>query len=1818
MNLKRKIFSFFAIFLMLFGLVPANIFAAYAEEPAGDIPKTLKTLKTNNDGTYDITLEVEGVSSQKTEATKANVIVVFDTSGSMSEAESTYAYSASTNGRYGKVNGDYLNLYRKNRWGLCTRIVDNSTTGTVYSDGYCNNLYSGTRYSRTTVSGTRLSVAKSAVNVLANELLSQNDPNTAGFEDVVEMAFVDFATNVNSVKGPTTDLNTFKGWVNNANVSTGNGAGTNWEAALAAAKEISFGTGDNDKTYVIFVSDGNPTFRDSKYNDWANDCRTDLGFVCPPNPWGQGGSDNNGWNLGAAQSVSGTIVSNANMELYAVGTFGEASNMKKLGGTYYDATNQDALETAFADIVNKINMGLSVTDIKIEDGITTSASSEVKGSVGHFRYNVPESWGEDYEKATYDGGSVHWNPGRNKTLSNGEKASVTFTVWPSQEAMDCIAAIRNGEGCSKNLAEFGLEQNTDGSYKLLTNTSATFTYRTRTDTDGVITDSAESARQTIPEERDDTTLPETKLAVTKLWADGMQITQRTDEYGDGITLKLSVDGNEVRTYKFTGTAEGSEWANGYTYTIAPGVMKKLTGPETDGIRASAQKIVRVDGEEYAVLEMGHDYDFVETPDSAHYELTKKHFHPMIVGEGGKIHDVVFYDDGTAKIDTVELTKLSAQNTLNGGVVVSKQVINNGHIDKTIDDDYTIKIALSVDSGLYRILHADGTKSDDIPFSGGVIVTTIKQSDQILVKDLKDGTTFTVSEVLPKGYTKNEISYQLIDYNNGGAITTGSDAQVVHGNMSSTAKVTNYLESGDIVVSKEVTVSSGNLAKAQDKEFQFTMKIYEKQGDTKPVRVESFKLKHGELKTFKNIPVGFYYEIVEDVAAGFNGGDLTIRTGTITKGENKASFKNNYAVTELSGDDAKIVADKNFVSGYENFWLDSDEFTFVMTGNGEKKESIPLTKFNSTAEFEVSIKDEGTYVYTITEKVADENGVSLLRPGVSRLANDQDVVVTIVVEDNGDGTLKLVSKTYSQEKKTIYNLYEASGTLGEGETEGALKFNKVLEGRDWEDFDEFTFTIESEDGKLPKETTKTVRKGQTEFDFGKIKFTTEDAGKTYNYVIKEQFDGNKMKNVKPADEVAGGISFTVEVIDNNDGTLSLKVSSYSHTFTNIYTSDSVTTDESELTKDLFTVKKTVEDKHNRFTGEEFVFKIEGEGFETKTVRINTATEGTKKMDGAFTFEKAGTYRFTAKEVNGTNKELYYDKNVHEIEIEVADNPSAGKLEIKSAKVDGKTVSGSDIELAFVNKYEPEMYNQIGELTVKKIWNDQNSRLDYRGDVTVMLTAKAGERTLWQKPAVITSGNNWTTTFTGLYRYENDVEIEYLVTETGIVGAEEASFIVYGDDILGSQRSVEGKWTNSINGFDITNTWVEATNIYNGESEFWIKKIDENGKTMSGVKFEVAGKKYTTNNDGMIKVAVSATQDVREDNLDYKIKEIETLEGYDLVVGSANVKVTSESSLVDVDEVALKNTYKKEYHFEKSGSDKFVWNADKKTLIVTNNRSLAKSITIQKEIVGVTGEALRNNELKFTLVGPDDFVPLEISFGDFEKKEDGKYEYVLTGRIPTGTYKVVESNAEFDELLTLTISGDNDVAQKVEKDTEARFEIRNQYDKIRDQVFAVRKVWRDSNDKDKLRPEELKVVLLRDGVEYGEAVLNNDNDWTYEWDKLPRAGKDAKPYEYTAVEEDVYGYESDGGVLTNDGEFIFTNTHQVVIYEVVDPCADGGGCGGFGPLVVPNTGTISKVANGNDVARKNETLGYMIGLITLTTLGVAIFTFGRKNNTKKSNK
>ena len=99
MSLKSRFRNIAAAFLMIVSTVAPMgnglLLNAYAEGEPDDAPKRSKTLTDNGDGTYTLTLSVTGRSSQSDNSTKANVVVIYDTSGSMKYPEPSTQY-----GRY--------------------------------------------------------------------------------------------------------------------------------------------------------------------------------------------------------------------------------------------------------------------------------------------------------------------------------------------------------------------------------------------------------------------------------------------------------------------------------------------------------------------------------------------------------------------------------------------------------------------------------------------------------------------------------------------------------------------------------------------------------------------------------------------------------------------------------------------------------------------------------------------------------------------------------------------------------------------------------------------------------------------------------------------------------------------------------------------------------------------------------------------------------------------------------------------------------------------------------------------------------------------------------------------------------------------------------------------------------------------------------------------------------------------------------------------------------------------------------------------------------------------------------------------------------------------------------------------------------------------------------------------------------------------------------------------------------------------------------------------------------------------------------------
>lgn len=760
------------------------------------VPTTTKTLTDNLDGTYTLTLSVSGTTKVTSTSTKANVVVCFDSSNSMEDQVVVNTYEENENGTYGHYENTYSKLYLRTMTGLTT----SGYSGTVYyKDGDDYIIYTGTRYRSTlgryytnttgpygrvnnqyvqlyqanygeistydpskthyikdsqgnydeyngpryivtsSETTTRLVAAQRAVKNLANHLLAQNKPEVP---DLVEMAFINYGSIVRSTSQKTTSAETFSGYVDAVRITNDSYGGTNWEAGLVAANNYRWN--DDDPVYVVFVTDGNPTFRLSRNGVYSDGSRTIGGTTV----YGSGNSDTYGANLSAAQTQARAIMNNGK-GLYTIGVFGDADKARSLGGTYFEANDPEAMEASFDNIVNSITNRIGYANVQIDDGITSlSADMMLDGAAEGFYYNVTDSKGRnitstipDLPEATFQNGVVSWNLGEAPIIS-GATYSVSFVVWPSQEAYQMVSDLNNGLIQYDDLTEEQKGQfvpNGMGGYSLKTNTFCTVSYQTVTQTideltGEVVSEYSEPKTAEVEYDIDPLPLDKTDIAFKKNWIDSLDESQLNDllleSYLEGtelyhVTLHVYEDyvsptdkGKECQTSTnqngftfspdvvFAENDDGSVYVESVTWpvqslSITPGIMISQDRAEEYGIESAVDefgnpryKEAVYGTDKYYIIEPGHDYVIKEDNTDYHFEFHVPVYHPMFVN--GHMKNVIFVPGtNNTVIETItpdgDLTAFDANNELKGGINVKKNTKDkNGEVFEDKNNVFTIR------------------------------------------------------------------------------------------------------------------------------------------------------------------------------------------------------------------------------------------------------------------------------------------------------------------------------------------------------------------------------------------------------------------------------------------------------------------------------------------------------------------------------------------------------------------------------------------------------------------------------------------------------------------------------------------------------------------------------------------------------------------------------------------------------------------------------------------------------------------------------------------------------------------------------------------------------------------------------------------------------------------------------------------------------------------------------------------------------------------------------------------------------------------------
>ena len=233
--------------------------------------------------------------------------------------------------------------------------------------------------------------AQRAANALAGELLTAENSVLPEAQQV-RMAVVTFSTKAVIKQNFTTDVSE----INDAVKGNPKG-GTNWEAALEKANSLNSLLGRSGvKKHIIFLSDGDPTYRMTSYSGcysdsfWGRSAHPEYTtpescqarrYTWGENPdgssdgvYGAGGSDPYGFNYAAALAEADK---RGDAALYVVKTSTDAKEMADFAaqagavdGEAFDGTNPENLMKAFNQIYSTITSSAKIKIFSITDTLS--------------------------------------------------------------------------------------------------------------------------------------------------------------------------------------------------------------------------------------------------------------------------------------------------------------------------------------------------------------------------------------------------------------------------------------------------------------------------------------------------------------------------------------------------------------------------------------------------------------------------------------------------------------------------------------------------------------------------------------------------------------------------------------------------------------------------------------------------------------------------------------------------------------------------------------------------------------------------------------------------------------------------------------------------------------------------------------------------------------------------------------------------------------------------------------------------------------------------------------------------------------------------------------------------------------------------------------------------------------------------------------------------------------------------------------------------------------------------------------------------------
>lgn len=394
-----------------------------------------------------------------------------------------------------------------------------------------------------------------------------------------------------------------------------------------------------------------------------------------------------------------------------------------------------------------------------------------------------------------------------------------------------------------------------------------------------------------------------------------------------------------------------------------------------------------------------------------------------------------------------------------------------------------------------------------------------------------------------------------------------------------------------------------------------------------------------------------------------------------------TFTNTYSATPVETSVTDQITANKVLTGRE---LAAGEFSFELV-EGDKVVAKGTNAADGTIAMDKTIYDKpGEHTYTLREV----NGGTISK-GITY--GDAKYTIETTITDKGDGTLKAEHVLKDAKTATFKNTYSVTPT----DADLDFDLSKAIDGREWTDGDEFSFTITAPDGApLPDPATVTVseydaKDGIAAIKFGKIRYT---AAGTYKYEIRENA-GNTVGMTYDSHVATAEVTVT----EDGDGNLTANVTKKENgRFTNTYRTElnytaagglwlSKYLDGRPMTEGQFTFTVTpADDASARALG-----LLPG----ANSFKSPAAAEATVGLidilaghEVKFTQADAGkTFKYTVAEKNDGQPGYTYDDAVRTVTIAIVDD-TAGTLTATTTVSGGPEGTHETVHKSGENKVE----------------------------------------------------------------------------------------------------------------------------------------------------------------------------------------------------------------------------------------------------------------------------------------------------------------------------------------------------------------------------------------------------------------------------------------------------------------------------------------------------------------------------------------------------